>query len=222
MTVVGPLEIRTFTAPGFGQNAYLVRSRDGKGVVAVDPGGGAAGMAAAIEAEGLSLDAVLLTHAHVDHIEGVAELVRRHGAPVYLHPADRPLYDRVAEQAAFFGMQVVPPPPVDHELEHGQELRFDGCRLQVRHVPGHSPGHVIFYSAEVGVAFVGDVVFMGSIGRTDLPGGDHRQLMRSIREQVLTLPDDTVLYPGHGPATTVGHERVSNPFLIPLYGGGFA
>src|SRR5690606_35738090 len=112
MTVVGPLEIRTFTAPGFGQNAYLVRSRDGKGVVAVDPGGGAAGMAAAIEADGLRLEAVLLTHAHVDHIEGVAELVRRYGAPVYLHPADTPLYERAAEQAAFFGMHVAPPPPV--------------------------------------------------------------------------------------------------------------
>jgi glyoxylase-like metal-dependent hydrolase (beta-lactamase superfamily II) len=104
----------------------------------------------------------------------------------------------------------------------GTALELAGIRFEVRHVPGHAPGHVILYVPAAGVAFVGDVVFQGSIGRSDLPGGDFQQLMRSIREQVLTLPDETALYPGHGPSTTVGHERISNPFLVPNLRGGFA
>ncbi len=205
-----------------GENAYLVWGRGQINAVAIDPGEGAAAMADAVEAEGLALEAVLLTHAHFDHIEGVAEIVQRTGAPVYLHPDARPWYDRAPEQAAMFGMRIATPPPPSHTLAHGQLLELGGARFEVRDAPGHAPGHVILYVAEAGVAFVGDVVFQGSIGRTDLPGGDFQQLMRSIREQVLTLPDETVLYPGHGPETTVGHERVANPFLAPQYRGGFA
>lgn len=213
MTSGGALEIRVFTAAGFGENAYLVRRPGGGAAVAIDPGGEAQAMADALDAEGVRLEAVLLTHAHVDHIEGVAALVRRTGAPIYMHPADRPWYDRAADQAVYFGLRFEAPPPIDHELSDGQTLELAGIRFEVRHAPGHSPGHVILYVADAGVAFVGDVVFQGSIGRSDLPGGDFQELMRSIRERVLTLPDDTKLYPGHGPATTVGHERVSNPFL---------
>lgn len=216
------IEVRTFTAPGFGQNAYVVWRRDQNRAIVIDPGGEAAAMASFLDSEGLELEAILLTHAHVDHVEGVAELVARTGAPVYLHPADRALYGRAAEQALFFGMRIQPPPPADRELVHGETLELGGLRIEVRHSPGHASGHVIFHVPDAGVAFVGDVVFQGSIGRTDLPGGDFEELMRSIREQVLTLPDDTVLYPGHGPETTVAHERVSNPFLIPIYRGGFA
>jgi hydroxyacylglutathione hydrolase len=222
MSTHDSLEVRTFTAPTFGQNGYLVRHRDSQGAVAFDPGGEAGRMAITLESAGLDLEAILLTHAHVDHVEGVAELVRQTGAPVHLHPVDQPLYDNAAQQAAFFGLSAEPPPPVDFELEDQQVLELAGCRFVVRHAPGHSAGHVIFVEEAAGVAFVGDVVFMGSIGRTDLPGGDYETLMRSIRETVLTLPDDTVLYSGHGPATTVQHERVSNPFLVPLYGGGLA
>ena len=168
------------------------------------------------------IDVVLLTHAHVDHIEGVALLVRATGAPVYVHPAERNWYARAAEQARFFGVELEQPPSPDRELQGGDVLVLGGTRLEVRHVPGHTPGHVILYDAVAAVAFVGDVVFQGSIGRTDLPGGSHRQLLDAIRSQVLTLPDDTVLYPGHGPETTVGRERVGNPFLAPMYGGGLA
>jgi glyoxylase-like metal-dependent hydrolase (beta-lactamase superfamily II) len=121
-----------------------------------------------------------------------------------------------------FGLRAETQPPVDGPLVHGEILRFGNLAFQVRHTPGHSPGHVILVLVDDGIAFVGDVVFQGSIGRTDLPGGDFQTLMRSIREQVLTLPPDTRLFSGHGPPTTVDHEARTNPFLIPLVGGRMA
>ena len=219
---MGALEIRTFVSQVFGQNAYLAWKPGSASAVAIDPGGEAEAMADALSAEGLWLEAILLTHAHIDHIEGVAGLVRRTGASTYLHPADRPFYDRAPVQAMQFGLSVEELPPIDHALAHGEVLDVAGATFQVRHVPGHSPGHVILYVEEAASAFVGDVVFAGSIGRTDLPGGNFVQLTRGIREQVFTLPDDTTLHPGHGPATTVAHERATNPFLVPQFGGGLA
>lgn len=206
----------------FGQNAYLAWAPEATSAVAVDPGAEAAAMADFLAGEGLSLAAILITHAHLDHIEGVAELVRRTAAPTYMHPDDRLLYEHVVQQGLQFGLPVEAQPPVDHPLAHGQVLRFGELELSVRHAPGHAPGHVIFHHAPSACAFVGDVVFQGSIGRTDLPGGNFQQLIRSIREQVLTLPPETVLYCGHGPETTVGAEATTNPFLIPHYGGGLA
>lgn len=217
--MAAPLTIRTFTSSVFGQNAYLVRCDRDREWVALDPGGEAEAMADALDSTGEPLRAILLTHAHLDHLEGVATLVERHPAPIHLHAADRPLYDAVAQQGAMFDYPVRTPPPPDAELAGGQTYRFGSCDLEVRHAPGHSPGHVIFYSRAAALAFVGDVVFQGSIGRTDLPGGDAAELLRSIREQVLTLPDDTALYSGHGPVTTVARERTTNPFLAPHFGG---
>jgi len=216
------VQVRTFVSPGFAQNAYLVWREGEASAVAIDPGGEAEAMADALSENGLWLEAILLTHAHIDHIEGVARLVARTGAATYMHPADAPFYQRADLQAAQFGMDVDALPPIDHALEDGATLLLSGIEFEVRHVPGHSPGHVILYVADAGIAFVGDVVFSGSVGRTDLPGGSFPMLIGGIRKRVLTLPDDTVLYPGHGPTTTVGHERVSNPFLVPQYGGGFA
>lgn len=216
------LDISVFVDPDFGENAYLVRKVGATRAVAVDPGGGTPELIAVLERGGLTLDAILLTHAHVDHVTGVAALVRATGAPVYLHPADRWLYMQAPMQAAMFGFRAEAPPPADREFADGDTVAAADISFEVRHVPGHAPGHVILYVAEAGAAFVGDVVFQGSIGRTDLPGGDYAQLMRSIRERVLTLPDETVLYPGHGPSTTVRHERTTNPFLVPTYGGGLA
>lgn len=216
------IRIRTFVAGGFAENAYLVWHDGADDAVAIDPGGEADAMADALEEHGLRLDAILLTHAHLDHIEGVARLVRRTGAPSYLHPDDRAFYDNAKLQAQQFGMRVDALPPIDHPLADDQKLELAGLRFEVRHVPGHSPGHVILVLPEAGCAFVGDVIFQGSIGRTDLPFGNFPQLVKGIRAQVLTLPADMVLYPGHGPPTEVGHERATNPFLIPHYGGGFA
>ena len=179
-------------------------------------------MVQALENGELDLTAILLTHAHYDHIEGVPVLLERFPAPVRLPAAERPLYDHVGEQARMFGLPDVRLPEPDQGLEAGEGVAVGDHRLVVRGTPGHSPGHVILVSDAGGFALVGDVIFLGSIGRTDLPGGDFKTLIRSIREEVLTLPGDTVLFSGHGPPTTVDHERRSNPFLTPQYGGGLA
>lgn len=215
------MNIRTFVAAGFGENAYLIWNHGAREALAIDPGD-APSMIRTLEQEKLQLTAILLTHSHIDHIDGVAHLVRKTNAPIYLHPEARLFYDNVAVQGAQFGMRVEAPPPPTHELQAGSTLTLAGIELEVRYVPGHAPGHVLFYCAQAGAAFVGDVVFQGSIGRTDLPGGNHQVLMSSIREQVMTLPDTTQLYSGHGPATTVAQERRFNPFIAPMYGGSFA
>jgi hydroxyacylglutathione hydrolase len=211
----------TFTAGAFAENGYLALCDSGE-AVAIDPGAGAARMVAVLQEEEAELVAILLTHAHLDHVEGVARLMRHRQVPIWLHPGDRPLYDAVSSQAAAFGVQIETPPPPDQVFAHGQTYKFGQCSLEVRYTPGHAPGHVILYSADAGVAFVGDVIFQGSIGRTDLPGGDFKTLMTSIREQVLSLPDETRLLSGHGPETTVRDERIGNPFLIPHFRGGLA
>ena len=217
------MEISTFTGPGFAENAYLAVCEETGSCVAVDPGRGADELLRAVESEGLDLEAVFLTHAHLDHIEGVRTVRNAYPEiPIWLHPDDLPLYHGVQSQGAMFGLSAEAQPEPTHEIVPGEALRFGSCAFEVRFTPGHAPGHVIFVSREGGLALVGDVVFHGSIGRSDLPGGDMQTLMRSIREHVLTLPDETVLYPGHGPPTTVGQERATNPFLVPHYGGELA
>lgn len=177
----------------------------------IDPGDEPERVVTAIEAIGAEPAAVLLTHAHLDHVGAVAGVVRRWKVPVHLHPADRPLYDRAAEQAAAFGLAVEQPPPPDCELAAGVAVEIDDLTFEVRHTPGHSPGGVTLVTA-VG-AFVGDCVFAGSIGRTDLPGGDTETLLNAIVCDILSLRPQTVLFPGHGPETTVAVESATNPFL---------
>lgn len=217
------MRILTFAGGPFAENAYLVVCPGSGAAVVVDPGADAAEMVAALKRQEATLNAILLTHAHLDHVEGVPRVREAFpDAPIVLHPADRPLYDAAPQQAAAFGLEAPELPPPDESWAHGDTFAFGDCAFRVRHAPGHSPGHVILVAEEEGVALVGDVIFLGSIGRTDLPGGDYRVLMRSIREQVLTLPDETRLLTGHGDETTVGHERRGNPFLIPHYGGELA
>lgn len=217
------MEIQTFTGPGFGENAYLAVCEESGSCVAIDPGSGAGALCRAVEVDGLSLEAIFLTHAHLDHIEGVSTVRDRHPEiPIWLHPDDLPLYRGAPRQAAMFGLSADPQPDPTDEIVPGEPLMFGSCAFEVRFTPGHAPGHVVFVSAADGLALVGDVVFQGSIGRTDLPGGDMQTLMTSIRQEILTLPDEMVLYPGHGPATTVGRERSTNPFLVGHYRGEFA
>jgi hydroxyacylglutathione hydrolase len=216
--------LHTFSGGDFGENGYLVVSEESGLGVAIDPGAAASSMARHIQGAGIALEAILLTHAHLDHVEGIPALRQvAPSAPIYLHAGDRRLYDGVEAQARAFNLPFPGPlPPPDLELAHGDLLTFGGCEFQVRFAPGHSPGHVIFYLPPEEVAFVGDVVFQGGIGRADLVGGDFYQLMDSIQREVLSLPDETRLLSGHGPETTVGWERRTNPFLVGHYGGEFA
>ncbi|MXX56482.1 MAG: MBL fold metallo-hydrolase [Gemmatimonadetes bacterium] len=213
------IEILSFTGGAFMQNTVLVVCADGRSGVLIDPGAATPDALAAARERGLEVVAILLTHAHLDHIEGVAMAKKATGAPVHLHPAERIYYDNIWAQAAAFGVPFEKQPPPDLELVPGDTLTFGGSGFEVVFAPGHAPGHVIFVSTEEPVAIVGDVVFLGSIGRTDLPGGDYRTLIDSIHRTVLTLPPETRLYTGHGPETTVGHEQRTNPFLVPVYGG---
>ena len=213
----GEVTVRGFTGGAFAENTYLVTCTRTNRAILVDPGAATGAALAEARRAGAEIEAIVLTHAHVDHVEGLSEAKRETGAPIHLHPDDTELYRAAPMQAQWFGLAMDPLPPVDHELIEGGTVRFGECELAVRFAPGHAPGHVILVGD--GVALVGDVIFAGSIGRTDLPGGSLPTLMRSIRSQVLTLPDATTLYTGHGPETTVGHERVSNPFIIGNYGG---
>jgi glyoxylase-like metal-dependent hydrolase (beta-lactamase superfamily II) len=196
----------------FAENTYLVVDEPAGACAVVDPGEEAGLILHKIGQTGTRAAAVWLTHAHLDHVLGVAQVATATGAPVWLHPGDRPLYDAAAAQAAAFGL---PAPPVlpapDYAFGVGEPVAVGGLRFDVRHAPGHSPGSVCLVGH--GVCFCGDVLFAGSIGRTDLPGGDFETLLHSIERELLSLPDDTIVYSGHGPATTIGRERRTNPFL---------
>ena len=199
----------------FVENCYFVIDEATAECAIIDPGEEAGLIAHKLAAERVRPVGIWLTHAHIDHVLGVPRLKAETGAPVYLHQADRVLYDHVPEQAFAFGMHAEPLPAPDRDLFRGDELRVGGLAFRVRHAPGHSPGSVVFEGE--GVAFDGDVLFQGSIGRTDLPGGDFDTLLKSIERELLTLPDSTIVYSGHGPETTVGRERRANPFLTGAY-----
>jgi glyoxylase-like metal-dependent hydrolase (beta-lactamase superfamily II) len=195
----------------FQENCYIIADPETREAAIVDPGEEADLFLKRIEHERLTLREVWLTHAHLDHVMGLGTVVEKTGATIYVHPGDRPLYDNFQRQGAKYGIDVDPLPPPDNELAHGDSLEVGDYSFEVRHVPGHSPGGVALVG--YGAVLSGDALFAGSIGRTDLPGGDMETLLTSIRKQLLTLSDDTIVYSGHGPATTIGTERESNPFL---------
>ncbi len=183
-----------------------------RGVI-IDPGGDADRILQAVRDAGLKVRYVLNTHCHFDHMAANAEVVAATGASLAIHPAERPILESRGG-AAWFGVRIPPSPPPDIELADGQILEVGTLRLKALHTPGHSPGSVTFYIQEAGVAFDGDVLFAMGVGRTDLPGGDWDTLMQSIADVLFGLPDETVLYPGHGPRTTVGQEKRFNPWLL--------
>jgi len=193
-------------------NCYIVGCEETRRGAVIDPGGDGKRIIREIEDADLDVAYVLVTHAHFDHIGGIARVVDATGAKLALHPNERPLLE-ARGGASMWGINVEPSPPPDVELSDGQVIEVGTLTFEVLLTPGHSPGGVTFYEADQGVAFDGDLLFSNGIGRTDLTGGDQQTLMRSIKEVIFALPDDTVIYPGHGPSTTVGKEKRSNPWV---------
>lgn len=188
-------------------NCYVVR--DGGEALVIDPGEGTDELLAALS--GIRVTTIVNTHCHLDHSGGNGAVKAATGAPLAIHEADLPLLRGLPQQGMMFGVPCEPSPEPDRFIEEGDVLRVGSVEFRVVHVPGHAPGHIALIAD--GVALVGDVLFAGSIGRTDLPGGNTAQLIDSIRTKLLTLPDDTRVYSGHGPQTTIGEERRYNPFL---------
>ena len=210
----GDLHVSTLTTGPVQENAVLVWGPDHQGCL-IDPGDEPGRLLAWIGELGVQVQAILLTHAHFDHIGAVQPLREALGVPVYLHPEGLDLYTLGAESAARWNLPFVQPAAPEHPIAAGQRFEAGGLTLTARDLPGHAPGHVIFV-ADAGddtLAVVGDTLFQGSVGRTDLPGGDHELLLSGIRRELLSLPDAATVYPGHGGRSTVGRERQSNPYL---------
>ena len=209
------LAIVPFTLGPVQTNTYLIADPGTGEAAVIDPAERGDLIVGEAQKRGWRITNIWLTHAHFDHFAGAASVADRCAPPppVALHPADYPLW-RLQGTAPLFGMHIDPGPEPTIDLRHGQILHLGSNQFEVRHAPGHTQGHVMFYCPAGNVLFCGDVIFDGSIGRTDLPGGDFEALIASIETQVLTLPDETRLLCGHGPETTVGVERKTNPFLL--------
>ena len=199
-------------APPFMENGYVLGCEETREGVIIDPGESTGELLEIAAREKLTIKHILLTHAHLDHISGVARAREATGAPVVLHAKDRPLYDAVVQQGMMFGIHVEAQPPVDAFYDVAKTIAFGRYNVRVHHTPGHSPGGVCL-EIDTNTLIVGDTLFAGSIGRTDLPGGNYDTLINAIRTVLFAFSDDTIAYPGHGEPTTIGRERRTNPFL---------
>ena len=210
--------LETRAVPPFFKNGYVVGCEDTRQAIVIDPGDEVHDLLTVIEHHQLETRYILLTHAHLDHITGVATARRALDVPVWLHQDDLFLYDGVVQQGMMFGIQVEKQPKPDRFYENGQRIEFGNYEVSVHHTPGHCPGGVclaVKHQRRPETAlFVGDTLFAGSIGRTDLPGGDMPTLLSAIRNVLFSFPDETPVYSGHGPETTIGREKRSNPFLM--------
>jgi hydroxyacylglutathione hydrolase len=215
------LEVRA--VPPFYKNGFVVGCERTREAVLIDPGDEVDELFAAVRDLDVEVLAILLTHAHIDHITGVAAAKERFDVPIYLHPDDLFLYDAAVQQGEMFGFKVRQPPPVDVHYD-GTPVFFGDYEVRIHHTPGHCPGGVCLQIGRKGGPgadlFVGDTLFAGSIGRTDLPGGDHAVLLRSITEVIFPLGDQAAVHPGHGPDTYVERERRTNPFVLEFLGRG--
>lgn len=208
------IKIGMTTGGPFATNFYIVGCAATNDAAIIDSGYEGAKLVAGAGELGVTVTKLLQTHAHIDHVAGLDEAKALTGAPIYLHPDEQPVYDAVPLQAQLYGLKVGALPPVDAALHDGQVIEVGELRAKVILLPGHSPGSVAFWFEDLGLLFSGDVLFAGSIGRTDLPGSEPAAMKRSLQRLTTELPDDTQVFPGHGPATTIGMEKKRNPFLL--------
>jgi len=210
--------IHVETGGPFMQNGFVVGCEKTKEAVLIDPGDSVQALLAFARRESLAIRHILLTHAHIDHVTGVGAAKAALNVPIHLHRDDLFLYDRVVEHGALFGLNIERQPPIDAFYTPGEVIAFGECEARPHHTPGHCPGGVCLQIGEKGTAgkelFVGDTLFAGSIGRTDLPGADYNVLIASIRSVLFPFGDDAIVHSGHGPDTTIGRERQTNPFLV--------
>jgi hydroxyacylglutathione hydrolase len=205
--------LEMLTVGPFQENCYVIGDEETNEGAIVDPGDEAARIALAVEQTGLDIGQILVTHAHIDHVGAVAALAEEYACPVLMHAEAKPMLEQLPTQAMMMGLRFGKVPAVDRYIEDEEVLEVGGLKLASLYTPGHAPGHLAFYVEDEELLLSGDALFAGSVGRTDLFGGSMEVLMRSINERLLTLPDETRVYPGHGPQTTIGTERAHNPFL---------
>jgi glyoxylase-like metal-dependent hydrolase (beta-lactamase superfamily II) len=205
--------LEKLTVGPFQENCYVIGDAESGVGALIDPGDEAARIAMAVEETGLEIGSIIVTHAHIDHVGAVVGLVDEYACPVLMHAEAEPMLEGLPTQAMMMGLRFGNVPTVDRHVADEEVLEVGDLRFRSLYTPGHAPGHLAFYVEDERLVLSGDALFAGSVGRVDLPGGSMEVLMRSIEESLLTLPDETVVYPGHGPRTTIGNERASNPFL---------